>query len=59
MRVGDVAGNGPDRYCSPLHRLSFVSRNKGSKCVSMTWRDGPRAWQISLATSWGPRLSHQ
>ena len=24
---------GPARYCSPLHRMPFNSRNEGSKCV--------------------------
>jgi len=39
MRVDDVAGNGPVRYCSPRHWKPFHSRYDGSNCVSMTWRD--------------------
>jgi hypothetical protein len=38
MRVDDMAGNGPDRYCSPRHRMPFNSRNEGPIRVSMTWR---------------------
>jgi len=37
MRVDDVAGNLPGRYCSPRHRMLFISRHEGSKCVSITW----------------------
>jgi hypothetical protein len=29
---------GPGRYWSPHHRLPFKSGNKGSACVSLTWR---------------------
>ena len=32
------------------HSMPFNSRNKGFKCVSMTWR--AMAWQMLLATSW-------
>jgi len=42
---------GPDRYCSPRHRMTFNSRNEGSKCVSMTWRGREWVWEILLASS--------
>jgi hypothetical protein len=38
MRVDDVAGNEPGRYCSPRHRIPYNPRYEGRKCVSMTWR---------------------
>ena len=28
---------GPRRCCSPRHRMSLISEDEGSKCVSMTW----------------------
>ena len=35
----DPAEARPARCRSPRHRMPFNSRNKGSKCVSMTWRE--------------------
>jgi hypothetical protein len=33
-----LAAVGPGRHYSPHYRMSFESRNEGSKCESMTWR---------------------
>ena len=41
MHVGDVAKNGPGRYCSPRHRIArrvIYSTHKVFECVSMTRR---------------------
>jgi len=40
MRVDDMAGNRPGRYCSPRHRhrVPFNSRSEYPDCVSTTWR---------------------
>jgi hypothetical protein len=35
---------GPDRYCSPRHRMSFDINSEGSTCVSITQRTIGRAY---------------
>ena len=37
MRVDNVTGNVPGKYCSPCHRLALNSRDEGLKRVAMTW----------------------
>jgi len=39
MRVDNVAGNGPLRYCSPCHRLPVNSSSQGTKRVTLNWRE--------------------
>jgi len=37
--IGVGGAVGQDIYRSPRHRLTSNSREEGSKCVSMTWRE--------------------